>query len=360
MGTAQTTEWLPYTQPQHQVTVNTFQMAKTLVTNKQYRACVRAGACTPSLSNLPPWYERDTNPVVGVDWNQAKAFSEWVGGRLPSEAEWEYAARSGGKDWTYPWGDDAATCEMAVIKGCTPHGGTPVPVCSKPAGNTTQGLCDMAGNVWQWVQDWYHESYLSAPTDGSAWENPAGYDRAVRGGSYESATGDARSALRIGRAPNRPDYTDQGFRPVRAISPQESLPPETANVPPEGTPAVTRHSKHGIEWVAIPGGTFTMGSGNGNEGPAHSVTLKPFQLAKTLVTNEQYKACMQAGACTAPKEFGERFKGDDQPVVGVDWHQSEAFAKWAGGRLPSEAQWEYAARSGGTATFPPKTGPYES
>ncbi len=198
--------------PRHSVTLKSFQMAKTEVTNKQYKACVEAGACTP-----PGSYEgAPEQPVVNVDWNQAKAFSEWVGGRLPSEAEWEYAARSAGKDWKYPWGNEDATCERAVIAdgghGCGKN--STWPVCSKAKGNTAQGLCDMAGNVWEWTQDWYHRLYEGAPTDGSAWERPAGSYRVVRGCSWYDDAGRARSAVRSRRAPdNRGDV--HGFRPSR-------------------------------------------------------------------------------------------------------------------------------------------------
>lgn len=170
--------------PRHSVTVKTFQMAKTEVTNKQYRICVEAGACaSPSL------YVGDADqPVVNLDWNQAKAFSEWVGGRLPSEAEWEYAARSTGKERKYPWGDEEPSCERVGMKkggdGCGRN--TTWPVCSKTAGNTEHGLCDMAGNVWEWTQDWYHDSYNGAPTNGSAWESPTGAARVFRGGSWDS------------------------------------------------------------------------------------------------------------------------------------------------------------------------------
>jgi formylglycine-generating enzyme required for sulfatase activity len=201
--------------PAHGVMVKAFQMARTLVTNKQYRACVYAGACT-APDDCGDSFKGDDQPVVGVDWNQAKAFSEWVGGRLPSEAEWEYAARSAGRYAKYPWGDAEATCERAVIdqggNGCG-RGGT-WPVCSKAAGNTEQGLCDMAGNAWEWVQDWYHDSYNGAPSDGSAWEAPVGSNRVFRGGSwYRDAS--------LARATHR-DYDVPGvrragisFRPVR-------------------------------------------------------------------------------------------------------------------------------------------------
>jgi formylglycine-generating enzyme required for sulfatase activity len=178
--------------PRHKVTIESFQMAKTLVTNKQYQACVRARACTAPAAAAAS-FKGDDQPVVCVDWNQAQAFSKWVGGRLPTEAEWEYAARSAGKNWRYPWGNEAATCARAVISGC---GSATAPVCSKPAGNTQQGLCDMAGNAWEWVQDWYHGSYRGAPRDGSAWGSPTGSVRVDRGGSWGHFAADARSAGR--------------------------------------------------------------------------------------------------------------------------------------------------------------------
>ncbi len=215
--------------PTHRVTVKPFQMAKTLVTNKQYKACVDAGACT-AAADQGATFEGDDQPVVGVDWNQAEAFSKWAGGRLPSEAEWEYAASSAGKVWKYPWGDEGATCERAVIKdgglGCGKS--STWPVCSKSKGNTEQGLCDMAGNVWEWVEDWYHGSYFGAPDDGSAWED-TGSDRVNRGGSWGLDAGSVRSAFRSYDDPgNRYNYL--GFRPARSES--ASTAPERTNARP--------------------------------------------------------------------------------------------------------------------------------
>ena len=148
----------PDVKPRHTVTVNSFEMAKTLVTVEQYKVCVDAKACTvPSAGPDCNWGVpgRGKHPVNCVDWQQAQTFSAWEGGRLPTEAEWEYAARSGGRDQKYPWGDSPPTCEKAVFKGC---GTGTAPVCSKPAGNTAQGLCDAAGNVWEWMEDRYHPS----------------------------------------------------------------------------------------------------------------------------------------------------------------------------------------------------------
>ena len=209
--------------PVHIVMVPTFEMGKTQVTVDQYRACVDAGACTaPSTSEWCNWGQSDRgkHPINCVDWNQAQAFATWAGGRLPSEAEWEYAARSGGGDCKYPWGDEDATCERAVMNDGSGYGcgrDSTWPVCSKLKGNTTHGLCDMAGNVWEWVQDWYHDSYNGAPTDGLAWESPTGSYRVRRGGSwnYDGAWG-VRAAYRIDAGPrNRDDYL--GFRLARSV-----------------------------------------------------------------------------------------------------------------------------------------------
>ncbi|MBI5210105.1 MAG: SUMF1/EgtB/PvdO family nonheme iron enzyme [Elusimicrobia bacterium] len=207
--------------PRHAVTVKTFQLAKTEATNKQYRACVEAGACTPkgTESYCTADSPGDDQPVVCVNWEQARAFAAWVGGRLPTEAEWEYAARSAGKERKYPWGDEEASCGRAVMSeggtgtGCGRH--TAWPVCSKPVGNTEQGLCDMAGNVWEWTRDWRHDSYEGAPADGSAWESPAGSGRVVRGASWWSGT--AENSRAAYRSDFKPDIRGGivGFRPAR-------------------------------------------------------------------------------------------------------------------------------------------------
>ena len=211
----------PDAKPVHQVVVKTFELAKTAVTNKQYRACVAAGACAElSIKCATAPFTGDDQPVVCVTWEAAAAFSRWVGGRLPSEAEWEYAARSGGRKRTFPWGDEPATCERAVLSeggyGCGLKKSWPV--CSKPRGNTEQGLCDMAGGAYQWVEDAYHESYERAPTDGSAWENPNPKHRVVRGGSWSRTADYLETSLR-GAAPPGNSNVTLGFRPARDVSP---------------------------------------------------------------------------------------------------------------------------------------------
>jgi formylglycine-generating enzyme required for sulfatase activity len=167
--------------PAHKVTLKPFEMSRSVVTNKQWKACVAAGKCEPldpgclKLPLIHPEKERldrDEQPAVCMSVVAADRFAEWAGGFIPTEAQWEYAARSAGKNQTYPWGNEVPDCTRAVIH---PKGGTAGcgrqeswPVCSKPKGNTAQGLCDMVGNVQQWTKDLYKNTYIGAPTDGSA------------------------------------------------------------------------------------------------------------------------------------------------------------------------------------------------
>jgi formylglycine-generating enzyme required for sulfatase activity len=193
--------------PLHSVTVPTFEITATEVTVSQYRQCVTAGPCTTPGSGTQCNYSaggREDHPVNCVSWDQADAYCTWVGGRLATEAEWEYAARSTGPSasYRYPWGDALATCTLAVMRDSSAGGeGCGLyhtwRVCSKPPGNTVQGLCDMAGNVREWVEDDYHSSYNGAPTDGSAWvSSPRAAMRVSRGGAYDSLASGLRTADR--------------------------------------------------------------------------------------------------------------------------------------------------------------------
>jgi formylglycine-generating enzyme required for sulfatase activity len=198
-------------QPVHTVELPAFEMTASVITNAQYKPCVDAGDCVAPSTWHPKctWSAnglRPDHPVNCLSWYQARDFCEqWVGNgaRLPSEAEWEYAARSGGLNITYPWGDEPATCDRAVMNdggfGCGEN--SVWPVCSRPDGNTDQGLCDMAGNVWEWVQDWYHEDYVDAPTNGSAWISPPGNQRVVRGAEFTDDAQKLRAHNRWRAAP---------------------------------------------------------------------------------------------------------------------------------------------------------------
>jgi formylglycine-generating enzyme required for sulfatase activity len=151
--------------------------------------------------------------VTYVNWQQAKAFAEFAGARLPTEAEWEYAAKSGGQDIVYPWGNEEPNCDRLNFNQCV---GDTTPVCTYATGNTAQGLCDMAGNVWEWVEDDWHDSYEGAPVDGSAYiDNPRGSGRVFRGGSWLHVAGTVRAAYRDGGDPSRANDF-RGFRLARS------------------------------------------------------------------------------------------------------------------------------------------------
>jgi formylglycine-generating enzyme required for sulfatase activity len=134
-----------------------------------------------------------------VDWKQATTFARWAGGRLPTGEEWTHAATSGGQSWDYPWGDETATCDRAIMSdggsGCGE--GHTWPVCSKPAGNSTQGVCDLAGNVWEWTD-----------------EREAASDRVSRGGGWILFALSLRASYRSGLDPSY-RLNNLGFRVAR-------------------------------------------------------------------------------------------------------------------------------------------------
>lgn len=214
--------------PIHAVDVPTFEIARTEVTVGQYRACVDAGTCTPPSSmhirEDSAWaLGLADHPVHHIDHPQAVLFALWSGGRLPTEAEWEYAARSGGLEKTYPWGEAGPTCQFAAMnrdRHCDAPQGATLPVCSKPEGNTVHGLCDMAGNIAEWVQDSFC-SYRHTPVDGSAAECRLPLPVNVhRGGSYRSPHDELRTSARDFDFPIASfieSYDDIGFRVARTV-----------------------------------------------------------------------------------------------------------------------------------------------
>ena len=179
-------------QPVHTLYLDAFYIDKYEVTNTQYWECVEAGACDAPLKTT--YYDNADyaqHPVVYVSWDDADTYCRWVDKRLPTEAEWEKACR-GTTGWTYPWGE-GIDCDHAQYSEC---GGRTVPVGSKPKGASRYGAWDMAGNVWEWVADWYDSDYYSQ----SPARNPPGPDsdkgRVLRGGSWYYRRKDARCSSR--------------------------------------------------------------------------------------------------------------------------------------------------------------------
>ena len=201
--------------PVHDVTVASFEMSRTEVTVAQYRTCVDAGECTtPNTdSDYCNWgqQDRDDHPVNCVDWPQARSFASWAGGRLPSESEWEYAAR-GGESHEYAGSSSLDT--VACWNRRESRLGT-CPVKSKRANGYE--LYDMSGSVWEWVEDCGEDSYSGAPTDGSARTSCSGSSRVIRGGSWwDSAPGVLGVAYRYWRKPFW-SYDFLGFRLARDV-----------------------------------------------------------------------------------------------------------------------------------------------
>jgi formylglycine-generating enzyme required for sulfatase activity len=200
--------------PQHDVMLDGFWIDRTEVTNGQYKQCEAAGACTapyPTSSYSRAAYYRHPRyanfPVVNVTWQDAADYCEWAGKRLPTEAEWEKAAR-GVDERLYPWGNSPPNDTLANYGG---NEGDTEEVGSYPEGASPYGVLEMAGNVWEWVADPYDVKYYQA----SPSHNPAGpgsgEERVVRGGSWLLGQRRIRAAY---RKSHRPDFRDgtTGFR----------------------------------------------------------------------------------------------------------------------------------------------------
>ena len=201
--------------PYHEVTLSGYYMDKTEVTQSAYRECVDAGVCDTPTCDWDP-AGTPNRPVVCVNWTEAGEYCTWAGKRLPTEAEWEKAAR-GTDGRKYPWGNEDATCEYAVMhdggNGC----GTDSTwnVCGKsPAGDSPYGLCDMSGNVWEWVSDWYHSGYYTNSPASNPTGPVSGSFRVGRGGCFYDGDDYLRASNRSHGNPSD-DYDVLGFRCVR-------------------------------------------------------------------------------------------------------------------------------------------------
>ena len=229
--------------PRHQVEVPAFRIDRTEVTAEAFAAFLtRQGDdcggedCYDAVFGEPPveasgdgaWAARaglGQRPMAEVTWYGADAYCRWRGQALCAEAQWEKAARGGCEladgdcaAWAprFPWGDDEASCAVAHMSageyGCGTDG--PSDVGAYPAGASPYGALDLAGNVWEWVQDSWHEGYADAPTDGSAWQGGTSL-RVVRGGGFKSAGFFLRTSHRWNGGAG--DSVDQrGFRCCRA------------------------------------------------------------------------------------------------------------------------------------------------
>ena len=343
--------------PQHTLELDEYAISRTAVTNSQYASFVNATG-RPAPGHWPPLESvgfRHDHPVTYVDWQDALAFCAWAGVRLPTEAEWEKAAR-GVDGRTWPWGETPPTPEHC---NCENTVGDTVAVDACAAGASVFGALGMAGNVWEWTASAYRP-YPYASADGR--EHPFVGDRlAIRGGTYNHPMRHVRCADRHAvHAAARDIYI--GFRVVKDA--QSRL-----------TGVLD------FDWLPIPAGEFLMGNdwpgditnsvGQSdrhssrhasnrpadidNEYPQQTVLLPDFRIARTPITNLQYQAFVDATGYPAPGHWSQGRAPVallDHPAVYVDWHDAQAFCAWADVRLPTEAEWEKTARGSDGRPWP--------
>ncbi len=397
--------------PQHAVDLDAFQIDLMEVTREQYGLCVEAGGCQP-----PPACEdgelagkdsiSDDHPVVCVDWQDAQTYCVWAGARLPTEAEWEYAAR-GPAGNLYPWGNepegtrhnfcDAACADPWADESMDDGNARTSPVSSFPEGASWCGALDMAGNVYEWVADWlgpYQSGQLKNPTGARS-----GYERVLRGSSWKSFWDRARGATRDSASPDA-RYEHIGFRCARsietpdvsdsqlggstgtplaeAVAPPLEAPQGTVSPGRENLSASRIRRLDGMVMVFVPGGAFAMGSSEAEieavlskcdeyadpyskcrreafatESPRRNVTLDGFWIDRSEVSNAQYNLCVDNGVCRRSRLASDPSYGlDGYPAAGLPRQDAMDYCAWVGGRLPTEAEWEYASRGAEGTAFP--------
>ena len=332
-------------QPVHTVHLDAFYMDEYEVTNAQFKAFVDANPHWQKdqiedrlhLERYLITWEDNTypagkanHPVTWVSWYAAMAYAEWAGKRLPTEAEWEYAARGGLEGQKYPWGNTLSHADANYGE----HVGDTIPVGQYAANG--YGLYDMAGNVWEWCLDEYDAEARDRPLSHHIKEN---FIMLKQLGIFALLVGFLAFAV--------------GASPVGDEA-------EIAEInTPEGM-------------VLIPAGSFEMGSADeeahADEQPVHTVHLDAFYMDEYEVTNAQFKAFVDANPQWQKDNIEDRFHwgsyhhwgsylaywtGTDypagkaeHPVTHVSWYAAMAYAEWAGKLLPTEAEWEYAARGG--------------
>ena len=192
--------------PAHLVTVSAFSIDRTEVTRLDYALCIDDGVC-----DEPGDFDLDSDPaapVSRVDWSDAATYCAWTGGRLPTEAEWELAAR-GAASSAYPWGNDAPDCDRAWYDAC--GSGGPISAGAPAGDESSLGVHGLAGNVAEWVADWYAWDYYQVSPASDPLGPPAGYERVIRGGSFDDDARDLLAWLRGSDEPHERD-SDTGFR----------------------------------------------------------------------------------------------------------------------------------------------------
>lgn len=201
--------------PAHNVYLDDYWIDKTEVTNAMYYTCMQFGPCKDPLSDgftAPSDHYKNpqtaTRPITYITWFDAQTYCEWAGRRLPTEAEWEKAAR-GAYGKIYPWGDKAPTSELSNFDQ---NNFNLMPVGSFPSGTSPYNAMDMAGNAWELVMDWYDETYYQRSPSLNPTGPNEGTRRVMRGGAYFQPADEIRSAFRNHVSPDYNRSGDLGFR----------------------------------------------------------------------------------------------------------------------------------------------------
>jgi len=333
-------------QNNRKITIKPFRLGAIEVTQAQWLAV---------MSSNPSKFKGDQRPVEQVSWNDIQQFimklntRSGKGFRLPTEAEWEYACREGGRKVRYCHGQDEARKPEINFNSNKPKS------VASFAPNSL-GLYDMSGNVWEWTCSKYSPHY-----DGSEERcaKKATY-YSLRGGSWNDGPSQVRASVRNSYvAANSRSYSI-GFRLAHDIELSEKLSKPEADPSrrkelvalkqKQESAGVWTESNTGMKFRRVPSGSFLMGSpsseedGDNDETP-HTVRVGEFWLGATEVTQAQWQAVMGSNP--------SGFKGDDLPVERVSWNDIQEFIKklsarsGKGFRLPTEAEWEYACREGG-------------
>ena len=264
--------------PEHTVTLDDYWIYATKVTNRQYALCEALGECTaPNAEDNPNYQEnsRANDPVVGVTYDQAVTYCSFVQGRLPTEAEWEKAARNPDGS-LYPWGDEAPSCDLANFNNCV-EGTTSV--IDYQGAISFYGMFDAVGNTFEWVADWYAPEYYA----NSPQENPQGPEsgttRSLRSSSFASAADQISVTNRTSEDPQT-QRADIGFRCV-VVDP-------TYFAPFCESPLVY--------------GSDTNAAQSADTCPALNITQAPYCVGKLPLTNVKFEgpsdATIEASNCT--------------------------------------------------------------
>jgi formylglycine-generating enzyme required for sulfatase activity len=341
--------------PVHTVKISrNFWMQTTEVTQAQWKAVMRGLPAKCDWGSLSGDFIGDNKPVICVNWDDARQFVQQMNlkndgyqYRLPTEAEWEYAARAGNTGnesenldaVAWYWGNSTTSMHE---------------VATKPANGW--GLFDMRGNVWEWCQDWYESDYYSkSPAIDPPGPSTGGGYRVVRGGSWVDSAGYVRLASRTRRSPSK-SYNFLGFRLLRALESKAitQTTPITNEMISNPTKSEVRKNSIGMELVYISPGEFMMGGDQENqEKPIHKVTISGgFWIGKYEVTQAQYEAVMGNN----PSSF--KNCSGNCPVEQVSWDDAKEFIGRMNAKndgfiysLPGEAEWEYAARAGNSGDY---------